>query len=439
MQTKRHAPLANISILGLAMLSLSACNRHSDHMPAASAKSIVVSPVPTVAYTEVEQKPLKADLSLPGELAAYQDVPMHAKVEGYITWIGVDRGSQVKKNQSMIKVAAPELVSKVKEAQAKLAAADSAYRQAQSAYESVLSKQAQLEAKLQADTLTFDRMTEAAKTPGAIAKNEVDLSGKGVEADRAAVSSVVAEIQAAKNLVDSQKNNIAAAMQIVQSLKAMETYLDIKAPFDGVVTERNVHQGSIVAVDASRLSAPLVRVQQKSLLRLIVAVPESYVSGIKKGNRIAFTVPAFPGRTFAGTVARLGFALDNKTRTMPVELDVPNASGDLEPGMFATVQWQVARTAPSLFVLSCAVADDLKGTYAIRIDGDRPQRVEVARGPQMGRLVEITPALSTPLKAHDMLVLKATNELEQVERIAPRLASAEDIKKAFKQSGGGAE
>jgi len=292
---------------------------------------------------------------------------------------------------------------------------------------------------MEADTLTFDRMKEAAKTPGAIAKNEVDLSGKGVEADRAAVSSIVAEIQAAKNLVDSQKNNIAAAMQMVQSLKAMETYLDIKAPFDGVVTERNVHEGSIVAVDASRLSAPLVRVQQKSVLRLIVAVPESYVSGIKKGSQISFTVPAFPGRTFTGTIARLGFALDNKTRTMPVELDVDNASGELEPGMFATVQWQIARTAPSLFVLSSAVADDLKGTYAIKIDGDRPVRVEVARGPQMGRLVEITPAPGTSLRPLDKLALKATNELEQVEKIVTRPANAEDIKKAFKQSGGGGE
>lgn len=434
------ASFKTIAILCLATLSVSACN-HGDHDSTVGAdqKSIVLPPVMTVPYVQIEQKPLKADLSLPGELAAYQDVPIHAKVEGYITWIGVDRGSRVKKNQSMIKVAAPELVSKVKEAEAKLAAADSAYRQAQATYESVLSKQAQLEAKMEADTLTFDRMKEAAKTPGAIAKNEVDLSGKGVEADRAAVSSIVAEIQAAKNLVDSQKNNIAAAMQMVQSLKAMETYLDIKAPFDGVVTERNVHEGSIVAVDASRLSAPLVRVQQKSVLRLIVAVPESYVSGIKKGSQISFTVPAFPGRTFIGTIARLGFALDNKTRTMPVELDVDNASGELEPGMFATVQWQVARTAPSLFVLSSAVADDLKGTYAIKIDGDRPVRVEVARGPQMGRLVEITPAPGTSLRPLDKLALKATNELEQVEKIVTRPANAEDIKKAFKQSGGGGE
>ena len=107
--------------------------------------------------------------------------------------------------------------------------------------------------------------------------------------------------------------------------------------------------------------------------------------------------------------------------------------------MFATVQWQIARTAPSLFVLSSAVADDLKGTYAIKIDGDRPVRVEVARGPQMGRLVEITPAPGTSLRPLDKLALKATNELEQVEKIVTRPANAEDIKKAFKQSGGGGE
>ncbi|MGQ7355381.1 efflux RND transporter periplasmic adaptor subunit, partial [Streptococcus suis] len=93
----------------------------------------------------------------------------------------------------------------------------------------------------------------------------------------------------------------------------------MRAPFDGVITERNVHQGSIVAVDANRHDEPLVRIQEKDILRLVVAVPEDCVAGLKDGQVLNFTVPAFLGKQFHGTVARLGYALDIKTRTMPVE------------------------------------------------------------------------------------------------------------------------
>ena len=101
-------------------------------------------------------------------------------------------------------------------------------------------------------------------------------------------------------------------------MEAMQSYLTITAPFDGVITERNVHTGSIVSVDATRKGVPLVRIQEKSLLRLVVPVPEEATGGIEFGKEISFTVPAYLGKTFTGKVARLGYALDSDTRTMPV-------------------------------------------------------------------------------------------------------------------------
>lgn len=214
---------------------------------------------------KVEKKKLDSELDLPGNLEAFQDVPLHARVEGYISWIGVDRGSVVKKGQLLVRITAPEVISKVKEADAKVSSADAAYHQSMQALEGMLSKQVEAQAKLDSDKLTYDRLTQASKTVGAIAQNEVDVSHQTVAADVARVKSIAAEVGAARSSVASQKENLRAAQSMRDSVKAMDDYLTIKAPFDGVVTERNVHEGSMVATDQSRSTGvPMLRLQQKT-------------------------------------------------------------------------------------------------------------------------------------------------------------------------------
>lgn len=396
-------------------------------------------PIPTAAPVVptvlVKKERLNCELVLPGQLLAYQNVPIHAKVEGYISWIGVDRGWIVHRGQPMITIVAPELDAKEKEAESKYSAALAAYHQAESTYESTISRKIEAAAKLDADDLTYKRLAEAAKTPGAVAKNEVDLGEKSVEGDRAKVESLKSEILAASNLVNSQKENVAAAYKAVDSLKAMQSYLHIAAPFDGVITERNVHQGSIVAVDATRNALPLVRIQERSLLRLVVAVPEAAVSEIKLGTKIPFTVPAFLGKTFTGTIARPGFALEHDTRTMPVEMDVPNVHGPLEPGMFATVYWKVSRPYDTLFVPESAATSDLKGTFVVRIKDNIAERVPVIRGQQMGKLQEIV----GDLNPGDSVAIKATDELKTGTHVKATLASLDQINSAMKHLGAGGE
>lgn len=314
-----------------------------------------VAQLPTVPVVPIRSEMLSHKLSLPGELMAFQNVPVHAKVEGYIKSISVDRGSFVKKGQPMITIFCPELNEKVKEAEAKLSSAQSSYRQAQATSDATRSKLVEAKARADADQLTLSRLQQAAKTPGAVAQNEVDIQQKAYESDQARVESVKQEVEAAQNLVLAESHNVQAAKQVLNSVRDMTGYLTIRAPFDGVVTERNVHDGSIVAIGTNRESLPLVRVQEKDHLRLVVAVPEDSVSGTKVGQKVEFSVPAFIGRNFFGTIARPGYALDSSTRTMPVELDVPNANGELEPGMFATVHWLVSRPYQTLFAPVSAV------------------------------------------------------------------------------------
>jgi multidrug efflux pump subunit AcrA (membrane-fusion protein) len=398
---------------------------------AASSKSAVIE-VPVV---KVQLLKLDRSLDLPGELEAYQNVPIHAKVEGFVSSIVVDRGSRVKKGQLMLTISCPELQEKVEEAQAKVSAAQSAMRQSEENLQSERSKLVEAAARLDSDSLTLTRLQQAGQTPGAIAQNDIDMQSKTVEADKARVESLKSEIKAAQALVVAQHDNVTAAKNVVQALGAMQAYLVIRAPFDGVVTERNVHEGSIVAVDSSRASLPLVRVQEKDILRLVVAVPEECVAGLKEGAQIGFTVPAFLGKTFNGTIARLGFALDSKTRTMPVELNVANSNGDLEPGMFATVHWHTGRPYPTMFVPSPAVATTLKGTFVVLVENDKTRQVKVTKGQSMDNLVEIVGNIN----AGDSVALKGTDEYKNGSVVTAKIADNADLEKAMKQSGGGGE
>lgn len=382
----------------------------------------------------VSKKSLDVSLELPGELLAYRDVGIHAKVQGYVSWIGVDRGSHVKTGQDLIKISCPELNEKLREAEAKLAVTQSTWRESQARYQAEFEKQSEAKAQLDADTLTANRLAEANKTPGAVAQNDVDLAQKKVEGDLSRLHGIESNIQAMLALVASQKQNISAAQNLVKSIAAMQSYLTIKAPFDGVITERNVHEGSIVAVENGRNAESLVRIQERRRLRLVVAVPESAVSGITKGRALTFTVPAYMGRKFEGVIARPGYALDHATRTMPVELDVNNSKAELEPGMYAKVDWKQSRSGQSLFVPASSVGNDLKGSFVILVKNNSTRRVPVSTGVPMGNQIEIAGDITDS----DNVLLRADDRADKELKSGTRLASAAEINAANKRGGSNA-
>ena len=253
-------------------------------------------------------------LKLPGELMPFESVEMVARVNSFVESVLVDRGSAVKQGAVLIKLSAPELQAQRAEAQAKV--------------ESIRAQRAEAEARLVAAQSTLERLKEAAATPGAIAAHEVVLAAKSVDA-------VAAQIAAINKAV-------AAAEAQVATIAELERFLTITAPFDGVVVERKAHPGALAGPSAGWL----LRLEQLSRLRLVVAVPESQAAVIPVGAKIDFTVAAFPGETFTGSVARVARVMDVKTRTMPVELDVANGRGRLAPGRYAEVAWPAKRDAP---------------------------------------------------------------------------------------------
>jgi RND family efflux transporter MFP subunit len=171
-----------------------------------------------------------------------------------------------------------------------------------------------------------------------------------------------------------------------------------------VVTERDVHPGALVGPGRERI----VRIEQVSRLRLIVAVPEAETGGIVPGASITFTVPAYPGEPFRAKIARLPRSLDLKTRTMPVEADVINVNGKLSPGMYADVSWPVRRGGKSLLVPPTAIVTTTERTFVVRANNGRAEWVDVHKGRPAGDLVEV---LGPRLQEGDVIVRRATDEL----------------------------
>jgi RND family efflux transporter MFP subunit len=345
-------------------------------------------PPATVAVVSVVSQSLERPVLLPGDLLAFQDVEIRPKVSGFVEAIAVDRGSVVKKGQLLVRMVAPELAAQRSEADSKI--------------QSAQSQRIEAEAKLASDEGTYQRLKKASETPGVVAGNDLEVAQKAVDADRARV--------------ETWKQSEQAARDAAQSVRDIESYLRIAAPFDGVVTERNVHPGSLVGPS----SAVMLRIQQVSTLRLVVAVPEDTVAGTVPRQMIKFTVPAYPGETFTGRVARLARALDVRTRTMPVELDVPNPAGKLSPGMFAEVAWTMRRQQPSLFVPPSAVATTTERTFVVRIRNGQAEWVDVKRGAAMKQLVEVF----GDLHAGDQVAVRGTDELRAGTRVTPKVATS---------------
>jgi RND family efflux transporter MFP subunit len=242
----------------------------------------------------------------------------------------------------------------------------------------------------------------ASQTPGVVAGNDLEVALKTIEAQRLTVEAQRSSVEA----LLKEKSVAEAAAGVV---KEMEQYLQISAPFEGVITGRSVHPGSL----AGPSSVPIVKIEQVSKLRLIVPVPEAYVGTITRGVRVSFKVAAFPDQTFQGTVSRPAHSLDVKTRSMLVELDVANPNRVLAPGMFAEVQWPVARGKPTLFVPASAVVRSSERQFVVRVRDGVAEWVDVRRGEVSGDLIEVF----GDLREGDLVVRRGNDEIRPGTRI----------------------
>ena len=323
---------------------------------------------------------MKRTVRLPGEFDSYQRVSIYARMASFVEEVHVDRGSVVRQGQLLVTLTAPELAAQVAETEARAQA--------------VMLQLAEADAQLIAARTTAEMYKTASTTEGAVSTGELIMSQQALEAAQAVKTGA--------------ENSARAARAAADAVNQLASYLDVRAPFSGIVTERFVHPGALVGPATAGVSSPLVHIEQNTRLRLVVAVPEAHVAGIVEGASVAFSVPAYPGETFQGTVARLAQSLDVRTRSMMVELDV-SSDGKLTTGMYADVIWPVERPQETLLVPATAVVRTTERSFVIRSRAGRAEWVDVRRGSVVGDLVEVF----GDLQPGDQVVRRGNDEIRE--------------------------
>lgn len=320
----------------------------------------------------VKRDSLSSSIRIPGELKAYQEVDLYAKVNSFIKTLKVDIGSEVKAGQLLAVLDAPEINSQ-------LAAAESRLKSQEALY---ISSKA-----------TYERLLETSKTPGTVSRNDLDIAFAKQESD-------LAQFEAAK----------ANHREII----ANRNYLEIKAPFDGVITARNVSPGAYVGPSGRGSELPIFTLREQKNLRLVVNVPEGYISYLSPENTVAFTVKALPNRHFEAKVSRLAGALDNRLRSQRTEMDVRNTDGALLPGMVAEVSIPIKSRPGSFVIPSSAVLNSTEGMYIIKISGRKTIWVPITVGGNGTGKTEIF----GDIREKDTLILRASEEFRDQAGIA---------------------
>jgi RND family efflux transporter MFP subunit len=319
--------------------------------------------LPRVEVVQVGRTSNQSGIQLPGSIQAMAEAPILARADGYIARRMVDIGDRVRAGQPVAEIDAPEADDQVLEARANL-------QQMKAALDKAAADLQQGKSELEFARITAERWrTLGAK--GAVSRQENDRY-------QAEYQSKLASVQALDKATVVQRSNVAAAEAGLARLEKMRGYQVVRAPFDGVITLRNVDAGALV----NSGSTLLFRIAQTATLRTYVNVPQTYANAVKPGQPAVLTVSNLPGRRFTGTVARSASALDPGSRTLLVEIRVPNADNMLLPGMYAQVELSSARTSPPLLVPSDALIVRADGAQVAVVRPDHTvhlQRIVVGR------------------------------------------------------------
>ena len=341
--------------------------------------------LPRVEVIRVGRSTRTSELELPGSVQAITEAPLLARATGYIKSRQADLGDRVRAGQLLAEIDAPELDQQVRQARAALGQTHAALDQAQA-------NLAQGKSDMEFARVSAERWSNLSKR-GVVSRQENDQY-------QTQYQSKVASVEALEKAIAVQRSNVAAAEADLARLQEIDSYRAVKAPFDGVITLRNVDVGALVNAG----STLLYRIAQTSTLRTYVNVPQSNASAVRPGQAAHLRVSNLPGREFLGTVARTANSLDPSSRTMLVEVQVPNRDGALLPGMYAQVDLSSARANPPLVVPSDALIVRAEGTSVavvrqdhtvhlqkVELGRDYGDRLEILAGLRDGEAIIVTP------------------------------------------------
>lgn len=324
-----------IIIIAIVALIVSSCTQnHPANM--AQEKPEATTKAETVA---IEKNTLNSVIKLPGQLKPFEKVDIYPKMNGFVKEMYVDRGSNVHKGQVLMTLEAPEIAQQIQAAQAKML---------------------QSQENLNASRDRYYRLKAASKMPGSI--SDLDLMN------------ATSKYQADSALEQSEKANLNAA-------QVLQDYLVIKAPFDGVITERNIHPGSLTGPNFKMDNKPLLVLQNNNILRLEIFIPEVYTSSLDLGNKeISFTTQSLPGQIFTADLARSSHSLSDEYRSEAIEADVPNKTGTFKPGMYVEASLKVKSPVTSMLVPSSCIVTTTESKYIISIVNAKTKYIHIKEG-----------------------------------------------------------
>ena len=370
-------------------ISLGASRHHAQQRQALATADEVRRFAPAVLVAPVEASTAFIPVTLPGTTAAFSAASIYARATGFISKRNVDIGDHVKQSELLAELAVPELDEQISQNEATLEQLKAAVQQAQA-------------------TATLAQATWGRDKPllrdGWVTGHQGDIDQQTVKADDAAVNVT--------------EQNVAAQERLLKVLRQNRAYALVVAPFDGVITQRNVDVGALVQGNANT-GTFMFEIMRKDVIRVWVYVPQDAAFGVAPGVDAVVRVPELPDREFRGKVTRIADALQSGTRTLLTEIDIPNPDGALPPGIYCSVELKVPRKTPSFIIPAEAIIFTRGGLQAAVVKDGKVEIRNVRVTRDLGTQVQVDAGVS----AGERVILNPPVTLIDGAKVEPRLAA----------------
>jgi RND family efflux transporter MFP subunit len=365
-----------VLVVFIAVLGLGVWRHYQQHREAAAIAEQQANFVPSVRVEQVTQRHGTVQVSLPGTTLAFEAANIYARASGYVLKRYVDIGDHVKAGQLLAEITAPEVEAQV--------------AQFQNSVKQFEHTTQQNEANRSLAAVTWGR--------DSVLVNQGWVTQQQGDTDRY-------NLQAQQQAVQAAQQNAAATQAQLEYYNQQKTYQQVVAPFDGVITQRNIDVGSLITADATSGSS-MFSIIHSDVIRVWVYVPQDSAFGVSPGVDAVIRVPAMPNLTFQGKVTRIANALQPGTRTLLTEVDIPNPDGALQPGVYCTVELKIPRKSPALIVPASAIIFNQSGMqvavvengvahlHKIAITTDYGNEVEVNEGVKDGDKIILQPPVN---------------------------------------------
>jgi RND family efflux transporter MFP subunit len=372
-----------VLVLFMAALALGVWRHYEQHRQVMDTAEQQANFVPNVRVEQVTQQQGNLHVSLPGTTLAFEAANIYARASGYVLKRYVDIGDHVKAGQLLAEITAPEVEAQVAQYQNNLQQAQATQRQ-----------------------------NEAQRASTQVTSKRISILAKEGWATQELGDTDWYNYQAQHHATTAAQYNAAAIEQQLKYYNQQKIYQQVVAPFDGVVTQRNIDVGSLITADAAGGSS-MFSMTHSDVIRVWVYVPQDDAFGVKPGVEAVIRVPTMPNLTFHGTVTRIANALQPGTRTLLTEIDIPNPDGALQPGVYCTVELEIPRKSPALIVPASAIIFNQNGMQVAVVEDGVAHLRKIAITTDYGTEVQV----SEGVKNDDQVILQPPVNLADGDKV----------------------